>query len=57
MDDGEFTAFYLGDDGVVTAAFTAGQSDDLEAARRFIREKSAPAEAALADPSTDLASL
>jgi 3-phenylpropionate/trans-cinnamate dioxygenase ferredoxin reductase component len=57
MDDGEFTAFYLGDDGVVTAALTVGRSDDLEAARRFIREKSAPDEAALADPSTDLASL
>jgi 3-phenylpropionate/trans-cinnamate dioxygenase ferredoxin reductase component len=57
MDDGEFTAFYLGDDGVVTAALTVGRSDDLEAARRFMREKSAPAEAALTDPSTDLESL
>jgi 3-phenylpropionate/trans-cinnamate dioxygenase ferredoxin reductase subunit len=57
MDDGEFTAFYLGDDGVVTAALTVGRSDDLEAARQFIREKSAPDEAALADSSTDLASL
>jgi 3-phenylpropionate/trans-cinnamate dioxygenase ferredoxin reductase component len=57
MDDGEFTAFYLGDDGVVTAALTVGRSDDLEAARKFIREKSAPDEAALADSSTDLASL
>jgi 3-phenylpropionate/trans-cinnamate dioxygenase ferredoxin reductase subunit len=57
MDGGDFTAFYLGDDGVVTAALTIGRSDDLEAARRFIREKSAPDEAALADTSTDLASL
>jgi 3-phenylpropionate/trans-cinnamate dioxygenase ferredoxin reductase subunit len=57
MDDGEFTAFYLGDDGVVTAALTVGRSDDLEAARKFIREKSAPDEGALTDPSTDLASL
>jgi 3-phenylpropionate/trans-cinnamate dioxygenase ferredoxin reductase component len=57
MDGGDFTAFYLGDDGVVTAALTVGRSDDLEAARRFIREKSAPDEAALADTSTDLASL
>jgi 3-phenylpropionate/trans-cinnamate dioxygenase ferredoxin reductase subunit len=57
MDDGEFTAFYLGDDGVVTAALTVGRSDDLEAARRFIREKTAPNEAALADPSMDLAAL
>jgi 3-phenylpropionate/trans-cinnamate dioxygenase ferredoxin reductase subunit len=57
MDDGEFTAFYLGDDGVVTAALTVGRSDDLEAARRFIREKTAPDEGALADTSTDLESL
>jgi 3-phenylpropionate/trans-cinnamate dioxygenase ferredoxin reductase subunit len=57
MDDGEFTAFYLGDDGIVTAALTVGRSDDLEAARKFIRETSAPDEAALADSSTDLASL
>jgi 3-phenylpropionate/trans-cinnamate dioxygenase ferredoxin reductase subunit len=57
MDDGDFTAFYLGDDGVVAAALTVGRSDDLEAARRFIREKSAPDEGALADTSTDLASL
>jgi 3-phenylpropionate/trans-cinnamate dioxygenase ferredoxin reductase component len=56
-DDGEFTAFYLGDDGVVTAALTVGRSDDLEAARRFIRDKVAPDEAALADTSTDLESL
>ena len=57
MDDGEFTAFYLGDDGVVTAALTVGRSDDLEAARRFIREKTAPDEGALADVSSDLGSL
>jgi 3-phenylpropionate/trans-cinnamate dioxygenase ferredoxin reductase component len=57
MEDGEFTAFYLGDDGVVTAALTVGRSDDLEAARRFIRDKTAPDEGALADTSTDLESL
>jgi 3-phenylpropionate/trans-cinnamate dioxygenase ferredoxin reductase component len=57
MEDGEFTAFYLGDDGVVTAALTVGRSDDLDAARRFIREKTAPDEGALADTSTDLESL
>jgi 3-phenylpropionate/trans-cinnamate dioxygenase ferredoxin reductase subunit len=57
MDEGEFTAFYIGDDGVVTAALTVGRSDDLEAARRFIRDGVAPDEAALADPSTDLESL
>jgi 3-phenylpropionate/trans-cinnamate dioxygenase ferredoxin reductase subunit len=57
MDAGEFTAFYLDDDGVVTAALTVGRSDDLESARRFIREKVAPDERALTDPSTDLESL
>jgi 3-phenylpropionate/trans-cinnamate dioxygenase ferredoxin reductase subunit len=54
MDDGEFTAFYIGDDGAVTAALTVGRSDDLEAARRFIREKTAPDVGALADLATDL---
>jgi 3-phenylpropionate/trans-cinnamate dioxygenase ferredoxin reductase subunit len=57
MDDGAFTSFYLGDDGVVTAALTVGRSDDLEQARRFMRDKVAPAEGALVDLSTDLASL
>jgi 3-phenylpropionate/trans-cinnamate dioxygenase ferredoxin reductase subunit len=57
MDDGDFTAFYVGDDGVVVAALTVGRSDDLEAGRRFIREKSAPDERALADTSTDLGAL
>jgi 3-phenylpropionate/trans-cinnamate dioxygenase ferredoxin reductase subunit len=57
LDDGEFTAFYLGDGGAVTAALTVGRSDDLEAARRFIREKAAPDDHALADESSDLAAL
>ena len=57
MDESEFTAFYLGDDGVVTAALTVGRSDDLEAARRFMRDKVAPGEGALTDLSTDLESL
>ena len=57
MDDGEFTAFYLDDSGVVTAALTVGRSDDLEQAQRFMREKVAPDEAKLADASSDLAEL
>jgi 3-phenylpropionate/trans-cinnamate dioxygenase ferredoxin reductase subunit len=57
MDAGEFTAFYLGESGVVTAALTVGRSDDLEHARRFIRQRSAPDERRLADPSADLAEL
>ena len=57
MADGNFTAFYLGDDGAVVAALTVGRLDDLEAARAFIRAKASPEEAALVDESTDLASL
>jgi 3-phenylpropionate/trans-cinnamate dioxygenase ferredoxin reductase subunit len=42
MDDGEFTAFYVDPDtGVVTGALTVGRSDDLDEARRMIREKAA----------------
>jgi 3-phenylpropionate/trans-cinnamate dioxygenase ferredoxin reductase subunit len=57
MEDANFTAFYVGDDGKVTAALTVGRSDDLEHARRFITEGVAPDRAALMDDSTDLASL
>ena len=41
IDDGDFTAFYV-DDGRVTAALTVGRSDDLEHARRFIRDNATP---------------
>jgi 3-phenylpropionate/trans-cinnamate dioxygenase ferredoxin reductase subunit len=57
MDDGNFTAFYLGEEGEVTAALTVGRSDDLEPARQWIRDKAKPDEAALADESTDLSDL
>jgi 3-phenylpropionate/trans-cinnamate dioxygenase ferredoxin reductase component len=56
MDDGDFTAFYL-EDGRVSAALTVGRSDDLEAARRFIRERATPDPAALADLGTELSAL
>jgi 3-phenylpropionate/trans-cinnamate dioxygenase ferredoxin reductase subunit len=56
LDDGDFTAFYV-DGGVVNAALTVGRSDDLDHARRFIRERATPDPARLADESTDLASL
>src|SRR3954454_19480954 len=56
LEDGEFAAFYL-DDGHVTAALSVGRSEDLEAARRFISEKTKVDEAALADTSTDLSAL
>jgi hypothetical protein len=58
LDDGDFTAFYVGDDGAVSAALTVGRSGDLEHARRFMTEEgAAPAHAALADLDTDLAEL
>ncbi|HEX2070175.1 MAG TPA: FAD-dependent oxidoreductase [Thermoleophilaceae bacterium] len=57
LDDGDFTAFYLADDGVVTAALTVGRSDDMEHARRLIREKSKPDPGALADQASDLSAL
>jgi 3-phenylpropionate/trans-cinnamate dioxygenase ferredoxin reductase component len=56
IDDGDFTAFFV-DDGRVTAALTVGRSDDLEHARRFIKEGARPDPASLADESTDLSSL
>jgi 3-phenylpropionate/trans-cinnamate dioxygenase ferredoxin reductase component len=57
LADGDFTAFYLADDGAVTAALTVGRSDDLDPAARFIKEKAKPDRAALADEGTDLGSL
>jgi 3-phenylpropionate/trans-cinnamate dioxygenase ferredoxin reductase subunit len=58
MDDGEFTAFYVDPaSGGVTAALTVGRSDDLDHARRFIRERAAPPREQLADLSSDLADL
>lgn len=49
MDDGEFTAFYLGDDGAVTAALTVGRGDDLDLARELITSKRAPEESELTE--------
>ena len=56
LDDGDFTAFFV-DDGRVTAALTVGRSDDLEHARRFLKERARVEPASLADEGTDLASL
>ena len=52
IEDGSFTAFSLAD-GRVVAAMTVGRSDDLEHARRMIRERATPDRAALADEGTD----
>jgi 3-phenylpropionate/trans-cinnamate dioxygenase ferredoxin reductase subunit len=57
LDAGDFTAFYVADDGAVTAALTVGRSDDIEHARRFIRQQMAPDRLALVDESIDLSSL
>jgi 3-phenylpropionate/trans-cinnamate dioxygenase ferredoxin reductase component len=56
LDAGDFTAFYVSE-GRVVAALTVGRSDDLEHARRFIKERARPDPAALADEGTDLGSL
>ena len=57
LEAGDFTAFYIGDNGKITAALTVGRSDDLEHAKRFIKEGTMPDPSALADESTDLSSL
>jgi 3-phenylpropionate/trans-cinnamate dioxygenase ferredoxin reductase component len=57
LDDADFTVFYIGEDGAVKAALTVGRSDDLEHARRFIKEKTAPDRSELADEGTDLGQL
>ena len=56
ISDGAFTAFYLDGDRLVSAA-TVGRSGDLEEARRLIAARATAAREALADESTDLASL
>ena len=58
-DDGMFTNWYL-KDGAVKAAVTFGRADDLDAARRLIRDARALDQrqrAELADLDTDLASI
>jgi 3-phenylpropionate/trans-cinnamate dioxygenase ferredoxin reductase component len=57
LEDGDFTVFYLGEDGTVKAALTVGRSDDLDHARRFIKEKTLADRQLLADEGTDLGSL
>ena len=57
VESGEFSAFYTGDDGEVTAALSVGRPDDLDHARRMIAAQAKPSTDALADTGTDLASL
>jgi 3-phenylpropionate/trans-cinnamate dioxygenase ferredoxin reductase subunit len=56
LDEGEFSVFWL-DGGRVTAALAVGRSDDLEHARRFIKDGKSREPLALADLSTDLGNL
>jgi 3-phenylpropionate/trans-cinnamate dioxygenase ferredoxin reductase subunit len=56
METEEFTAFYMDEDRVV-AALSVGRSDDLEHARRLIKERSYVDPAILADAGRDLATL
>jgi 3-phenylpropionate/trans-cinnamate dioxygenase ferredoxin reductase component len=56
LEDGDFTAFFV-DDGRVSAALTVGRSDDLEHARRFIKEGARVEPSSLADEGTDPATL
>jgi 3-phenylpropionate/trans-cinnamate dioxygenase ferredoxin reductase subunit len=58
IEDGSFSGWGLAEDGrVVSCVAVGGGSDDLDDARRMIRERAKPDAAALADGSTDLASL
>ena len=57
MDDGAFTAFYVDDDGRVTAALSVGRGDDLEEARRFIKDGTKVERGPLADVGSDLSAL
>ena len=56
VDDGEFSVWYL-DGGRVAAALSVGRSDDLEHARRLIASRAPVDGDALADLSTDLATV
>jgi 3-phenylpropionate/trans-cinnamate dioxygenase ferredoxin reductase subunit len=56
LDEGEFSVFWQ-DGGRVTAALAVGRSDDLEHARRFMKDGESREPLALADLSTDLANL
>jgi 3-phenylpropionate/trans-cinnamate dioxygenase ferredoxin reductase subunit len=57
IDDGDFTAVYVEDGGRVVGAATVGRGDDLDAVKNLITSRATPDRAALADESTDLASL
>jgi 3-phenylpropionate/trans-cinnamate dioxygenase ferredoxin reductase subunit len=57
LDDGEFSAWGLAEDGRVVTCVAVGRDDDVDEAKRLIQERAKPSAAALADESTDLAGL
>jgi 3-phenylpropionate/trans-cinnamate dioxygenase ferredoxin reductase subunit len=56
LEEGRLTAFYV-DGGRVTAALTVGREEDLEYARRLIKDVTTVEPAVLTDEATDLASV
>lgn len=57
IEDGDFTAVYLGEAGRVVGAVTVGRAEDLAAAKELIAARATPDRAGLGDEGTDLASL
>jgi 3-phenylpropionate/trans-cinnamate dioxygenase ferredoxin reductase subunit len=54
LEDGRFSAFYLGADGRVVGGLSANGHGDLDVARRLITDRATPDRAALADEGTEL---
>jgi 3-phenylpropionate/trans-cinnamate dioxygenase ferredoxin reductase subunit len=54
LDDGDFTAFYLADDGRLVGAATVGRREELTHARRLIHTRATPDRALLGDMDGDL---
>ena len=54
LEDGDFTAFYLADDGRLVGAATVGRREELTHARRLIHMRATPDRALLEDGDGDL---
>ena len=54
LDDGDFTAFYLADDGRLVGAATVGRREELTHARRLVHMRATPDRALLEDVDGDL---
>ena len=57
LEDGAFSAFWLGADGRLVAAISVGRSGEIDQARRMIAERGSPDRESLADPDTELAAV